>query len=156
MWTLNKVTFVHYTYTYMSWILFKSLKIRIVAWETSIKKSLILYGPFLWMEFNSFNATEQLPGDSLLFIKITKLQILNCLIDFTTPKWYSMALPYSKCQMFSSPQLLQAGVFLACNLIWFLEVVSATFLLVYFLSLKESISQTRKILLQKLFSLWRK
>ena len=37
-----------------------------------IKKSLKLYDPFLWMGFNCFNATEPLPGDSLLFIRVIK------------------------------------------------------------------------------------
>ena len=36
------------------------------------KKNLKLYGTFLRMGFNCLNATEPLPGNSLLFIRIIK------------------------------------------------------------------------------------
>ena len=45
-----------------------------------------LYGPFLWMGFNCSNATEPLPVDSSLFIRVINFQGLNCRIVFTTPE----------------------------------------------------------------------
>ena len=66
----------------MSWLLFESLKIWVLALETSIKKTLELYGPFLWMEFNCLSAIEPLQGDSLLFIRIiqlSRIELYNCI-----------------------------------------------------------------------------
>ena len=45
-------------------------------------------------------------------------QGLNCRVAFTTLEWCSMTSPYSKFQIFSSPQRLHAGGFLARNLLW--------------------------------------